>query len=182
VLANYSQYSSRYDKLLAGEVPNIFNPEYAGGALMDINYYNVYLTVALYGKPEQAVYHPNLYQGKYDTSGVVHLQYPGFVAECAGAKDTWGVNAYQIEGEQGFLYVRDGSNGLAEIRIVTKNSDDTINLQSNPDRWFYEVQALTGLMLREDYDSVYARLDMMQDAVETTEKARKNAGLFFPGD
>ena len=36
VMANYSQYSSRYDKLLTGEVPNIFNPAYAGGALMDI--------------------------------------------------------------------------------------------------------------------------------------------------
>ena len=28
VLANYSQYSSRYDKFLAGEVPNVFNPAF----------------------------------------------------------------------------------------------------------------------------------------------------------
>ena len=38
VLGNYSQYSGRYDQVLKGEVPNIFNPEYAGGCLMDINF------------------------------------------------------------------------------------------------------------------------------------------------
>ena len=85
VLANYSQYSSRYDKLLQGEIPNIFNPEFAGGCLMDINFYNVYLNVALFGKPQEAVYYPNLFNGLIDTSGVVMLRYDGFVSQCAGA-------------------------------------------------------------------------------------------------
>ena len=57
VMSNYSQYSSRYDLLLKGEVPNIFNPEYGGGCLMDINFYNVYINVALFGKPEKYVYY-----------------------------------------------------------------------------------------------------------------------------
>lgn len=182
VLANYSQYSSRYDKLVAGEMPNIFNPEYAGGCLMDINYYNVYLTVALFGKPMRAEYHPNLFNDRIDTSGVMHLQYPGFIAECAGAKDTWGVNAYQIEGDQGFIYVAGGSNGLSSVRIVTKDSDETVNLQPNPDRWFYEIQNLTGLMLSEDLESLYARLDAMVHAIEVVEDARLRAGIRFPGD
>ena len=182
VLANYSQYSSRYDKLVAGETPNIFNPEYAGGCLMDINYYNVYLTVALFGKPESAAYHPNLFNGNIDTSGVMHLQYPGFVAECAGAKDTWGVNAYQIEGDKGFIYIEGGSNGLRSVRIVTKNSDETVNLQPNPDRWFYEIQNLTPLLQAEDRDALYARLDAMVHTIEVVEDARLRAGIRFPGD
>ena len=75
VMGNYSQYSSRYDALLRGEVPNVFSPDYAGGCLMDINYYNVYLNVALFGKPESAVYTPNIYKDLVDTSGVMTLQY-----------------------------------------------------------------------------------------------------------
>lgn len=182
VLANYSQLSSRYSNLLSGEVPNIFNPDFAGGCLMDINYYNVYLTVALFGKPQRAVYWPNLFDGKIDTSGIIHLQYADFTAACAGAKDTWGVNAYQIEGERGFIYVKDGSNGLAEIRIVTKDKDETINRQPVPDRWYYEVQALTKLMQDGDYEALHSRLDIMLDVVETVENARKQAGILFPGD
>ena len=43
VMSCYSQYSSRYDQLLAGNVTNVFSPEFAGGCLQDINYYNLYL-------------------------------------------------------------------------------------------------------------------------------------------
>ena len=101
VLANYSQYSSRYDAVLRGEVPNIFNPAYAGGCLMDINFYNVYLNAALFGRPQKAVYYPNRHGELADTSGIMVMQYEGFVSTNAGAKDTWGVNFFQIEGEQG---------------------------------------------------------------------------------
>ena len=40
---NYSQYSSRYDSYLSGKVTNVFDPGYAGGALMDINVYNLHV-------------------------------------------------------------------------------------------------------------------------------------------
>lgn len=182
VMGNYSQYSSRYDLLKKGEVPNIFNPEFAGGCLMDINFYNVYLCVALFGEPVSAVYNPNIFGSLADTSGVMTMQYDGFVSMLAGAKDTWGVNFFQIEGDEGYVYVKDGPNGIAEVRIVTRTSEETVNLQSNPDRWFYEVQELTRLYRAEDYDAVYSRLDTTLGTVKVIEKARLAAGIRFPGD
>lgn len=149
---------------------------------MDINFYNVYLTVSLFGKPCRAVYRPNLYQGKYDTSGVLTMEYDGFTAACTGAKDTWGVNFYQVEGTKGYLYVSGGSNGITSVRIVTKTSDETINVQPNPDRWFYEVQKLTALMHAGDMQAFISRQDATLAIVETMERARTDAGLFFPGD
>lgn len=182
VQANYSQYSSRYDLLLKGEMPNIFNPEFAGGCLMDINFYNLYLNIALFGKPLDAMYYPNIYPGAADTSGIVVMNYEGFVSESAGAKDTWGVNFFQIEGETGYIYVAGGSNGLAEVRVVTKTSDETINHQSDPDRWFYEVQNLTALVLADDHSAIEARQDVMLNVMEVLETVRRNAGICFPGD
>ena len=182
VMANYSQYSSRFDALVAGELPNIFNPAYAGGCLMDINFYNVYLTVALFGKPTHARYRPNLYKGKYDTSGVMVMEYDGFTATCSGAKDTWGVNAYQIEGTKGHIYVTGGSNGLAQVRVVTKTGDETFDLQPDPDRWFYEVQELTRMLRAGDPEPFVRRQEITLAVVETMEHARRQAGLIFPGD
>ena len=182
VQANYSQYSSRYDLLLKGEMPNIFNPEFAGGCLMDINFYNLYLNIALFGKPLDAMYYPNIYPGAADTSGIVVMNYEGFVSESTGAKDTWGVNFFQIEGETGYIYVAGGSNGLAEVRVVTKTSDETINRQSDPDRWFYEVQNLTALVLADDHSAIEARQDVMLNVMEVLETVRRNAGICFPGD
>lgn len=182
VLGNYSQYSSRYDLVLQGEVPNVFNPEYGGGCLMDINFYNVYLNAALFGKPMSSVYYPNRCGELADTSGVLIMQYDGFVSSSAGAKDTWGVNYFQIEGEKGHIYIRDGSNGLAEIRVVTKDSEETFDWQDNPEWRFYEVQKLTEYMLAGDYEAVYGRLDVTIHVIEILEEARKKAGILFPGD
>ena len=182
VMANYSQYSSRYDQVLAGGVPNIFNLQYAGGCLMDINFYNVYLNIALFGKPERAVYYPNIYPGLTDTSGILTMCYDGFISQNAGAKDTWGVNFFQIEGEKGYIYIQNGSNGIAQVRVVTKTSDETFNEQPNPDRWFYEVQNVAKLVLADDYEAIYSRLDTMLDVIETIEDSRKAAGILFPGD
>lgn len=186
VLGNYSQYSSRYDKLLAGELPNIFNPAYAGGCLMDINFYNVYLTLALFGAPDSAVYSPNLFDtphGPVDTSGVVTLGYNGFTASLAGAKDTWGENYYLVEGEQGYLYIKGGSNGLEEIRAVTRGSDEVVGEHLDPDaRWDHEVRTLTGMLLREDRAAFEERGRLTLDTVRTIEAMRRQAGIRFPKD
>ena len=184
VMSNYSQYSSRIEKLWAGELPNIFNPEFGGGSLMDINFYNVYLNVALFGKPETAVYYPNLFLVKdtetvTDTSGLMVLQYDGFTSANTGAKDTWGVNYFQIEGEKGFIYIEDGSNGIRKVRVVTGGSDETFDLQSDPDRWLYEVRSITRLFLTEDHDALKKRHAITLNTVQVLEEARKTAGMFL---
>ena len=182
VMSNYSQYSSRYDAVLQGEKPAVFDPAYAGGCLMDINFYNVLLNVLLFGKPKAATYHANLYPGLADTSGAVVMEYDGFVSTNAGAKDTWGVNFFQIEGEQGYIYIENGSNGIKSVRMVTKTSDETYNEQPNPDRWFYEIQEVTRLLLAEDREGMLERLEKTLATVEVIETARKEAGILFPGD
>lgn len=195
VMGNYSQYSSRYDLVLKGEVPNVFNKEFGGGCLMDINFYNAYLNVALFGKPQAAVYYPNIDDqrksdelcsggdGKLaDTSGTLVMQYDGFVSSSAGAKDTWGVNYFQIEGEKGYIYIKDGSNGIAEVRVVTKETEEIFNMQDQPDHRFYEIEKLTEYMLREDYETVYNLLDVTRDVMEVLENVRKKVGILFPGD
>lgn len=182
VMSCYSQYSSRYDKLLAGEVPNVFSPDFAGGCLQDINYYNVYLNVALFGKPKQAKYYPNLCSTGVDTSGIAILQYPDFVSECTGAKDTWGDNHVQIQGEKGYLYIEGGPNGLEGVRLCTKEGETFCNMQDNPDRWLYEVQNVTKRLLEGDRESFRRDLDITADVVEVLEKMRREAGIVFSGE
>lgn len=122
VMSNYSQYSSRYDAVLRGEKPAIFDPAYAGGCLMDINFYNVLLNILLFGKPKAATYHANRFPGLSDTSGVMVMEYEGFVSTNAGAKDTWGVNFFQIEGEKGYIYIENGSNGINRCGLLPKQA------------------------------------------------------------
>lgn len=66
--------------------------------------------------------------------------------------------------------------------MVTKKEDITYNQQDNPDRWYYEVQELTRLLLADDYDSIYSRLDITLKVTGIIEDARRAAGILFPGD
>ena len=182
VSGHFLQYSSRYDLLLAGKTPNVFNPDFGGGALMDLNYYNVCLTTALFGKPDSAVYYPNLHSNGIDTSGVMMMVYDGFTTVCTAAKDSRGGITYRIHGESGYIDIADGSSGLSVIRIVTKDGEQIVDFQPEEDRWIYEVQSIVRLVQAGDYESVYARLDRMLDVISTIEKARLEAGIRFPGD
>ena len=182
VQGNYSQYSSRYDQLLQGQMPNVFNPAFGGGCLMDINYYNVYLNVALFGKPRSVHYFPNLHSGGADTSGILVLCYPDFVSQASGAKDTWYDNAFSIQGEKGFLEIPGGSNGLRQVRVVTRTTDECLSDQSDPERLFYEVQTLTGLFLREDRETLDRMMETTIAVMEVLEEGRKSAAIRFLGE
>lgn len=50
---DFSQLSSKYPALKRGELPNIFNPEFATGCLMDLGIYCVYPALDLFGEPKK---------------------------------------------------------------------------------------------------------------------------------
>jgi len=181
VIGNYTQYSSRYDRFRSGETDNVFTPDFAGGSLMDINYYNVYLNTALFGKADRAVYFPNI-QRHIDTSGVIVLQYDGFVSQNTGAKDCRGENFFQIEGEDGYIYIPGGVSSLEEIRVVTKAGTEVFRTPHETDLWGWEVKALAQIICGDEAYDLAPGLQTMLDVIETIETARKAAGIRFPGD
>ena len=182
VMSNFSQYSSRYDNLLGGEITNVFSKDFAGGCLQDIGFYNLYFNIAMFGKPVKSVYYANMYPGQVDTSGVQVLQYDGFISSNTGAKDTWGINYVQIEGEKGYIYVKDGCNVLSEVKVVTREGEEIINLQEPISRMLYEVQGIQKIVQSGDYEECYRRLDVTMDVMEVLERTRKEAGIYFTGE
>ena len=99
----FSQYSSKYADYLNGKIAPTFDPQLSGGALYDMNLYNIYLATGLFGAPENVMYYPNIGYNGIDTSGIVVLSYPQFKAICIGTKDTDGPNAAVIQGENGWM-------------------------------------------------------------------------------
>ena len=57
VSLNYTQYSSRYDAFLEGKIAPVFDPKKDGGALMDLNIYNIHLAAGLLGLPDKVKYY-----------------------------------------------------------------------------------------------------------------------------
>lgn len=100
VTANYSQYSSRYNAFKEGEILPAFDYKKSGGALMDLNIYNIHLMVALFGEPLDIQYKANVQRG-IDTSGLIVLDYGTFKAVLIGAKDCKAPLSTTIKGIKG---------------------------------------------------------------------------------
>ena len=67
---NYSQYSSRYNAFKGGTILPAFDYHKAGGALMDLNVYNIHALIDLFGKPVYHKYMANI-EKNIDTSGIM---------------------------------------------------------------------------------------------------------------
>ena len=184
VVANYSQYSSRYDKYLQGEVLPAFDPQRSGGALYDINIYNLNFIIGLFGAPESVRYTANLGFNGIDTSGVAALTYPGFFALAIGAKDTASPGYITIQGEKGWIRVTGAPNELRSFETHLLGTGVTTHNELNryPHRMVHEFQAFAKMFHEKDYDRMAKGLDVSVAVLETAETARKQADIVFPCD
>lgn len=174
----FCQYSSRYPALLQGKVAPVLDPAYKGGALMDINLYNIHFVVGLFGAPKKVHYYPNIYSNGVDTSGVLILEYPGFVCQCVGAKDCAADNGIQIIGDGGMIKVTPTASTCLNVEVAIRGQEPvTAAVKENP--WYYEVQDIGRLAAAMDYDACYAALETTRNVVAVLEAARIDGDLGF---
>ena len=117
-LANFSARSARYDDYLRGVWNTTFDPACFGGALYDMNVYNLHFFCGLLGAPQRAEYRPTLGGNGIDTAGTVLLQYPGFCAAALAAKDSGAPQFAMLQGVGGCLVLQGGSNGVEQVYSV----------------------------------------------------------------
>lgn len=182
VQLNFSQYSSKHKAYLEGKNPNVFNPVFAGGALMDINYYNLRFMLDLFGEPDEIRYFANLAQNGIDTSGVLMMRYPGFVAEAVGAKDSRSENLVQIQGEKGYMKVPKESSRCISVEVYGPDGEENFNLQADDNVLVYEMQDFSEMYRNNDLAKRDELLDMTCRAMKWLEKARKDGGVYFEGE
>ena len=103
IQANFSKYSSRYDEFRKGTITPTFDKAYGGGALMDLNVYNIHFVVGLFGLPKKVQYYTNLAENGVDTSGILIMEYPDFQAVCTAAKDSTSNPFVIIQAEDGTI-------------------------------------------------------------------------------
>ena len=158
--ANYSQYSSRYGRYKEGKVDPAFNPELSGGALYDINLYNIQYLIALLGTPDEAAYFPNKGFNGIDTSGILIMNSPEFTAACTGAKDCDGP-----------------SGGMDRAKLTFSYEPGPVH-----HRMTREFEDFAKIVDSGDAKEAEACLCQSLHVMKVLEKARKGAGIHFGVD
>lgn len=176
IQCNFSQYSSRYGEYLAGETPNVFHPDYAGGALNDLNIYNLHFVIGLFGKPEHLFYQANRGRKGIDLSGVAVLGYDGFEAVCVAAKDSDSPDFVLIQGEKGYLKIDGQSSRCQQITICVDGQTETYGEgQIEGNVLYYETMVFADTIRHGDYLGCWQKLEETKEVMEVLEGLRRSA-------
>lgn len=182
VSLNYSQYSSRYDAFKQGIILPVFDPGMAGGALMDINVYNVHAVMGLFGVPKQARYYANVERG-IDTSGMMFCDYGTFKAVCIGAKDCKAPIVSTIQGDQAALVIEKPVNHMTEYRILYNDGRKELRQFGQTEhRMYYEFASFIRMMEEEDFETCRRMLKLSCEAAELMTRTRREEGIVFDND
>lgn len=177
----YCQRSRRYDDFLRGNIHPVFDPQKAGGALMDLNLYNIHALVGLFGAPQRVEYQANITRG-IDTSGVLTLSYGDFQAAALAAKDCPSPGESVFMGEEGFLQ--------ADLRFLngytftsrTGEREEVRLEESRTHRLLEEFRVFKDMIEKKDLAAAGELMNGSLTVAGILEEARKKTGIVFPGD
>ncbi|MEL0628202.1 Gfo/Idh/MocA family oxidoreductase [Psychromonas aquatilis] len=175
---HYCQYSSRYQRYLDGEIPNTFNPEFSNGSIMDIGYYCIAFTVALFGKPKRIQADAIILGSGVDGCGAVLLTYDGFSVTIDHSKISRSEQVSEIQGEEGNLLIK-GISVLDDVTLVTDSIRD-LTLPQEQDQMSYEAS-----FFAEQIKQGVINDEAMLQAKNTSEvitEIRRLTGVNFPAD
>lgn len=174
---NYSQYSSRYDQFKSGIVLPAFDPQKGGGALMDINIYNVHFVIGLMGRPSTVQYLANI-ENDVDTSGILVLDYGTTKVTCIGAKDSSADIRSTIQGTQGSIVVNGPTNMIKNYtKHVQTQATEEFNYNIHEHRMYEEFKVFTQIISENNQDLAKRRMQHSKLVMEVIDLALKNANL-----
>lgn len=171
VECNYSQYSSRYDAFKHGEIAPAFNPEMGGGALRDLNIYNIHLIVGLFGKPKTVQYLANV-ERNVDTSGILIMDYGNFKAVAIGAKDCGAEIKSTIQGNKGSIAVLGPTNAMPEVSMTLNGQEtEVVNQNTLNHRMHDEFVAFQDIISNKDWNRQAQALEHSRAVMEVLDMA-----------
>ena len=173
VQLNYSQYSSRYDAFKQGIVAPVFDPEKAGGALLDLNVYNIHFVTGLFGEPQSVHYYPNMERG-VDTSGILILEYPSFKCSCIAAKDCGAPLSINIQGDKGCIFSHSNAGRFEEFSYQ-ENKKESVHyalVDTQRSVFYDELRAFTDYWVRDDRAEFQKRLEQSLIVMKVLDRAR----------
>lgn len=181
VSCNFSQYSHRYDAFRAGQTPPVFDPARSGGAMMDLNLYNIHWLMGLFGVPKGVRYHANVERG-IDTSGLLTLDYGSFQAVSIAAKDCAAPWDYTIQGVGGYIQQRSPANSCLDARLHLNDGREEAAADAPGSRLGPEFVAFARQIASGDRTDCYRMLDRSVAVSRVQTQARLDAGVRFPAD
>ncbi|WP_074013312.1 Gfo/Idh/MocA family protein [Candidatus Sodalis sp. SoCistrobi] len=179
-LLNYCQYSSRYDKYLAGENPNTFNPQFSNGSIMDIGFYPLAAAVTLWGEPARVQASASLLESGVDGQGTVILDYGDFDVTLLHSKVSQSTLHSEIQGETGSLLVEKIGECQRVTLVAHNGNQQDLSQPQHINSMLYEAHAFADRVAQRIID--HPGLAISRSTARLLTEIRRQTGVIFPAD
>jgi predicted dehydrogenase len=191
------RYSSRYDRFLAGEAVNAFDPSLSNGALMDMGVYCVHILLRLFGRPRRIQAVGVRLSNGFDALGTFLASYEEMTADVHYSKVADSYNPSEIQGERGSVSIGDlvTLGGLTLIRREGKPESRAPASLAEPltvpqgkaagtnGDMIYELEEFIRIVETGSASPVLALQNRYSmDAMEILDTVREQCGIVFPAD
>lgn len=178
---DFSQLSSKYAALKRGELPNVFNPKFATGCLMDLGIYCIYPVLEIFGEPDRITASSGFLRTGADGYGTAIFDYGDRQVTLTYSKVGQDRCGSMICGDEGTIIMPSVSQ-LTEMKMFDNSGKET-SLSEDKEKhilMYYEaadfLRYIEDCAVNEEYE--YCN-DMIEKTNETIEKIRGLTGITF---
>lgn len=182
---SFCQRSSRYDALMRGELPNIFNPLCETGALLDLGVYCIYPALYYFGEPNEISASSVLLNTGVDGSGSIIMQYNDKVINLNYSKLCQGYAPSEFIGDSGCVTVGSISQLHDIIAFDNRGVGELLHKgEDKPHLMSHEADALYSFIREPESTAQYleqcSRLSLAVSRIMYD--VRMKTGIIYPSD
>lgn len=172
------RYSSKYSAFLEGKPQNIFSPECAAGALMDMGVYCVHPLIELFGMPDQVLASCVKLSNGIDGAGIFLASYPEMIAEISYSKIANGRMESEIQGEKGTMYITEIMSPR-DVRIeYVDGRVEQLLIPGCDNNMCYEAEFFARAI--QEHMDITAYQQASLDSIRLMDEVRRQQDLMFP--
>ncbi len=178
VFSTFHQLSSRYKALLDGETPNVFNPDFSGGVLMDLLVYQIHACYGLFGNPEKITYFPRKYKNGIDLSGTILMEYKDFNATLLASKEAESDNQFVCINAENSIRTEGGISLMKGFYF----NDEFRSYNRYENYLAYEIEVFCEIIENKDNKKYKELKDSTLAVMNLLDESRRSANIVFKND
>lgn len=172
----FCQYSSRYDRFLAGERPNVFESSLGNASLMDLAVYCLHTCVGVFGVPNKLTAAASFLPNGTEAAGTMLLEYADQQTTISYSKVTSSVHPSIIQGELGTL-VFDTLNQPSYLRMLYRDGRVEELFSPVKNNMVHELNAFARMIANGESTAAYDEQSLR--VMRLIDEARRQIGIDF---
>ena len=158
----------------------VLNPKLAGGSLLDIGIYPIFLSYLLLGKPEQILSTSNFHDNGAEVQTSMIFKYPKAQAILYSGFTSRSEMKAEISGEKGTIHIPARWHEAQGFTVEINGKEEEFGMPTTGRGYFYEIKEVHDCLDQRKLESSLWSHRNSLDLITLMDTVRKQNGIAFP--